>query len=376
MKKTLLATFALAAIAAGATPFVNYNRVLVPAGKVQMAESATPVQTAKAPQKIANVDQLVGEYVSIFSDMAGSPYQEASHVTIAKGTQAGTITLKGLFAETNDYITAVVDAANDKFSIAPGQVVYTSETYGKCNIYKVTAYDETNGATIDKNANIEGEIVNGKLNITSAWLAMLSEGQYAGQYFVPIHQNEILAKANGKMDFKNSKNVDISASVLITEENDTEITVANFGGYGVVVKMLAAKDSTVTIAQQAVLDGGQEQGVFSTSDVVGNEDPGDGIISCKGTENEIKMTEHWTLSAPTGYWFGKLQPAKFTFTDGSVFTYPHDSSAVTNVSTSKSAVSKTYVNLAGVQSNMPFAGVNMVITRYNDGSVQTVKVIK
>ena len=39
-------------------------------------------------------------------------------------------------------------------------------------------------------------------------------------------------------------------------------------------------------------------------------------------------------------------------------------------------VSKTYINAQGIESSTPFDGVNIVITRYSDGSTSTAKVIK
>ena len=39
-------------------------------------------------------------------------------------------------------------------------------------------------------------------------------------------------------------------------------------------------------------------------------------------------------------------------------------------------VSKTYVNAQGLQSDKPFSGVNIVITRYSDGTTRTTKVVK
>jgi hypothetical protein len=39
-------------------------------------------------------------------------------------------------------------------------------------------------------------------------------------------------------------------------------------------------------------------------------------------------------------------------------------------------VSKTYVNAQGLQSDKPFNGVNIVITRYSDGTTRTTKVVK
>ena len=47
-----------------------------------------------------------------------------------------------------------------------------------------------------------------------------------------------------------------------------------------------------------------------------------------------------------------------------------------NVNTDKIAKGKTYYDLAGHASNRPFEGVNIVVTTYNDGSKNVVKVIK
>ena len=41
-----------------------------------------------------------------------------------------------------------------------------------------------------------------------------------------------------------------------------------------------------------------------------------------------------------------------------------------------SVVSTTYVNPQGMQSDKPFDGVNIVITRYEDGTTSTNKVIR
>ena len=47
-----------------------------------------------------------------------------------------------------------------------------------------------------------------------------------------------------------------------------------------------------------------------------------------------------------------------------------------NVDNSKKVVKVTYVNVAGIESSTPFQGVNIVVTRYEDGSQTTTKVIK
>ncbi|MBQ6279223.1 MAG: hypothetical protein IJK68_05825, partial [Muribaculaceae bacterium] len=46
------------------------------------------------------------------------------------------------------------------------------------------------------------------------------------------------------------------------------------------------------------------------------------------------------------------------------------------VDTNKKVVSVKYVNVAGIESSTPFQGVNIVVTRYDDGSQTTTKVIK
>lgn len=47
-----------------------------------------------------------------------------------------------------------------------------------------------------------------------------------------------------------------------------------------------------------------------------------------------------------------------------------------NIDASKEVAKISYVNLLGVESDRPFEGVNIVVTRYTDGSVTTTKVIK
>ncbi len=49
---------------------------------------------------------------------------------------------------------------------------------------------------------------------------------------------------------------------------------------------------------------------------------------------------------------------------------------VENVNMGKNVVSVEYVNAAGMTSSTPFKGVNIVVTRYNDGSQVTTKVVK
>jgi hypothetical protein len=49
---------------------------------------------------------------------------------------------------------------------------------------------------------------------------------------------------------------------------------------------------------------------------------------------------------------------------------------VNEVKTGSDVVSVTYCDLAGRVSQKPFAGVNIIVTRYSDGTVKTTKAIK
>ena len=55
---------------------------------------------------------------------------------------------------------------------------------------------------------------------------------------------------------------------------------------------------------------------------------------------------------------------------------PAESTGITNVDTNKSISKVTYVNMMGIESETPYDGVNIVVTKYNDGSMTTGKMIR
>lgn len=73
---------------------------------------------------------------------------------------------------------------------------------------------------------------------------------------------------------------------------------------------------------------------------------------------QVKLKEH--------YWF----PAMLLFAPTKVVT------GVDRVEASKTVTGVHYVNLAGVQSEQPFAGINIKVTTYSDGSTTAVKVMQ
>ena len=56
-------------------------------------------------------------------------------------------------------------------------------------------------------------------------------------------------------------------------------------------------------------------------------------------------------------------------------TASHIVTAVQTVGGAKAVQSVTYCDLAGRMSSKPFAGVNIVLTRYTDGTVKTSKLV-
>ena len=46
------------------------------------------------------------------------------------------------------------------------------------------------------------------------------------------------------------------------------------------------------------------------------------------------------------------------------------------VNTGKQVLSIRYYNVMGVEASQPFDGVNIIVTRYTDGSSSAIKVIK
>ena len=75
--------------------------------------------------------------------------------------------------------------------------------------------------------------------------------------------------------------------------------------------------------------------------------------------------------------------AKGSTVDNAFMIYPLDLTAlnavvtaVNEVADAKTVASVRYYNMMGVESTMPFSGVNIVVTRYTDGSTSTFKVVR
>lgn len=119
-------------------------------------------------------------------------------------------------------------------------------------------------------------------------------------------------------------------------------------------------------------------------------------------DDEDLSASGWSVSGYWAYYLGTSLDATWTYapvgcssrklTDGSVDAWAFASSGVTwkeieaapavtptGISSEvaeKAVQSVAYYNLQGVQSAVPFSGINVVVTTYTDGSRSTVKVVK
>jgi hypothetical protein len=65
--------------------------------------------------------------------------------------------------------------------------------------------------------------------------------------------------------------------------------------------------------------------------------------------------------------------AEYTIPDKLTSDIP---TSINGVDSYRNVVSEKYYNVAGIESDTPFQGVNIVVTRYNDGSTTTTKILK
>jgi hypothetical protein len=89
------------------------------------------------------------------------------------------------------------------------------------------------------------------------------------------------------------------------------------------------------------------------------------VIAVRVYYQRADETRGHTLRAGGGYGFGQGSGRG----DGII-------TGVNELLGGKQVVDVQYVNTLGMQSSEPFDGVNIVITRYSDGSTSTAKVVK
>ncbi len=142
--------------------------------------------------------------------------------------------------------------------------------------------------------------------------------------------------------------------------------VVQFGGY------MRASDNTI-----CAYKGTKDQGQCITLDwsAAGLTAPADGSyfkvtgpVQLKMAWPDAEKTAGMTGKDGEGAWKNYIMYPDFI--DTNITT------GVNDVNASKTVAGVKYVNVAGVESNTPFNGVNIVVTTYTDGTKAAVKVIK
>lgn len=387
MKKSLLLLVAAAATMIGASA-ANVN--LLPAARViaphKLAiQEAAPVAAnhgARVAAKASKtVNDIVGNYVWN-ATYADTSLTDGGSAVITK-LSADSVKISGLWNGNNDVKAAF---KGDTLYI-PCQVAYTSSTYGTCSI--VCIFEQNGSLYYSKTRPIKGVVLaNGNIKILDMSVLLIDSGTYAGYSisytynpFVLEHVNGVMAETYNKT-YSSSK-TDTSFPVLIKQVDDSTVTVNNFANFGSTFTIKLAADSTITIPSQLVFTGGSTQGDFYThaadwsktgasslSDLIAGD-----VISGKGTADALSWG-NWCITSSKGYWTGALETGKVSYTDGTKFRFPKVKSAVEDVTSAKQVVSKSYFNLAGQASAEPFEGINIVVTRFADGSTQAAKILK
>ena len=71
-----------------------------------------------------------------------------------------------------------------------------------------------------------------------------------------------------------------------------------------------------------------------------------------------------------------VTPNHMTYLAADAMAMMNNNSGVEQVAINKEIANVRYINVAGQESDVPFNGVNIVVTTYTDGTSATVKVIK
>ncbi len=392
MKKSLLAiaALAIAMTASAATTMETSTRSFTPTNakvNVNSFRSNSPFaqKAKKVRAKVSSASELAGTYIETNVPVTSDSYYSAGTTTVT--ATGDSITFKNFAGISDNYVfdvKAKVDAANGTFTIPSGTNLYKGgDSYGDCKMYCISIDDQGN---VTKTTDpIQGVIQDdGSMVITSMWACFIVTGQYAGYYFGDLmFQGNFFNKPNARMTYnqtgKGAKNV-----MLYVEQTDSAVMLSNYADFGCVVTLTKNADSTVVIPKQYVLDQGDTYGTFFT---IGYTAAGDTTANITGTgaghPAQINLTSAWTLLSTTGYWINKCTDTKIFFADenGNVstttfFTYPHELTGVKDVTAEKVVAGKHYVNLQGQVSNEPFEGVNIVVTRYSDGSQSATKMLK
>ena len=266
---------------------------------------AKSVRKAPAgPRKaIGSVDDLAGQYVMTFGSLVSGSGQGGNSVTVSPvGTDS---VLLSNFWTAGVNVKAAVDLKAGTITI-PCQYAYTHAAYGELDLATVKP-----GGKIDYDTPITGTFeADGTISITSWWAICIRTGKYKDKYTFAGY-NTLLEPANAKMHVELIDTTAQDWNVIVHQESQNLVTVKNFGNNGKTVEIVLHTDSTLTISQQLVWEGGSIVGDFYTHQVDWNTNE---IVSNTITGQVTDSTLSWGdwIISNDYYFAGKYKNALIT----------------------------------------------------------------
>ena len=213
------------------------------------------------------------------------------------------------------------------------------------------------------------------------WLGM---GEFAEHYDAPL-TDATLSKVNIYVGKVTAASADADIVVKIAAAGEDGMPGEILGSTSLKASELAFDASTVNATEfvfdsPVVIKAGTE--FFAVVGPFPNENGDDiAILLCRRDEGEKCTAYQFVYDEDenhnfleTGTWYQNVDdPMSMCIAPVLKFDA---TTAINTVQASKEAVSHTYYNIAGVASDKPFKGINIVVTHYSDGTHTTTKVIR
>ncbi|MBQ2074418.1 MAG: PKD domain-containing protein [Muribaculaceae bacterium] len=213
------------------------------------------------------------------------------------------------------------------------------------------------------------------------WLGM---GEFAEHYDAPL-TDATISKVNIYFGKVTAASADADIVVKIAAAGEDGMPGEILGSTSIKASELAFDASTVNATEfvfdsPVVIKAGTE--FFAVVGPFPNENGDDiAILLCRRDEGEKCTAYQFVYDEDenhnfleTGTWYQNVDdPMSMCIAPVLKFDA---TTAINTVQASKEAVSHTYYNIAGVASDKPFKGINIVVTHYSDGTHTATKVIR
>ncbi len=261
-----------------------------------------PARKATRKRAVASVTDLAGKGVMTYGSLISTNGAGGSSTEISPVGNDSILISNFWLGGVN--VKAGVNLTQKTISI-PSQYAYTHNTYGEMDLATVTSaaepdYDTPITGTIDDN---------GTITLDGMWAIFVKSGKNAGNIVYAGYDTEI-EKANGQMRVKYINDASDTTyydwNVVVAQTGKNLVTVKNFGNHGKTIEVVLKSDSTLSIDQQLVFEGGSTMGNFYTlpADWSTGKTTGSTIV---GKVNGNQLTwGNWIMLSTNKYYTGKL----------------------------------------------------------------------